>query len=737
MEPEVPAESQANDDAFIGHIAHENVESTPDALQGASSQPSPAVLSTLLNVREPSFLDTQTWHSKSSSQLQQPPARSKKSATALPPVLSPPRQSIPPVSQAAILRYKLTLGDGDGMFDPVRRYNEVAHRMKASISRALARPVPSPRNVKPISKPSPSSPVVGDSKQKLWSALPALPRLFGDLQRAAGGIGRSAEIGAAHWLAWCSDQEALGRVPHVTRAAGLETLVASGYNGSFKLSLEQFSQCILMLAAKVLELESTSALPPSSSEPSPHSAAVTTSQETLSPADPSPPVPLSIQASAAKLRARACSSQHVKLCKSFLKRLATANPPSPPVHERSRRSCKSSAWFGKVPAIDKLYNQLGGALVSREAFVAAVVSARGESAPCSEDLLGFAFDWAGNICNTGQLNDDQTFLDYDGLWQAVLYACGHCNSSSAPPIRCSSSALRAVHTWSSSWTFAAQQSPPPRTAVLPSVSTARPATTSQGLSKAKTSAAALSNYVSILGGVDPNFAEKSHAELDEAENEPHGHSVSFAEHPPPSADRNVSPTRLASSRGDRGSTLESRAGSRHSSRHQELSRPVTGIGGFSLPTVLERLRTSPIRQHGTTTLVSGVVKSPGPNPLVKQPHPVLDKAFAGRVNQAKFTFQPEFSSQRVFGHYVSRDVVLGPVPRHLLNIPATAELSFRLQASPPRRYPEGKNINPQWANKLDVNDELFDKSLKGHEVRSHFAPWPAFRATAFGANFSH
>jgi hypothetical protein len=122
---------------------------------------------------------------------------------------------------------------------------------------------------------------------------------------------------------------------------------------------------------------------------------------------------------------------------------------------------------------------------------------------------------------------------------------------------------------------------------------------------------------------------------------------------------------------------------------------------------------------------------------VKQPHPVLDKAFAGRVNQAKFTFQPEFSSQRVFGHYVSRDVVLGPVPRHLLNIPATAELSFRLQASPPRRYPEGKNINPQWANKLDVNDELFDKSLKGHEVRSHFAPWPAFRATAFGANFSH
>jgi hypothetical protein len=151
---------------------------------------------------------------------------------------------------------------------------------------------------------------------------------------------------------------------------------------------------------------------------------------------------------------------------------------------------------------------------------------------------------------------------------------------------------------------------------------------------------------------------------------------------------------------------------------------VTGIGGFSLPTVNERLKTSPIRQHGTSSLVNGVVKTPGPNPLVKLPHPVMDKTFACRVHQAKFTFQPEFSSQRVFGHFVCRDVVLGPVPRHLLNVPSTAEKSFILQASPPRRYPEGKNINPQWSSKLDVNDELFDKSLKGHEVpsNSQFSP---------------
>ena len=142
---------------------------------------------------------------------------------------------------------------------------------------------------------------------------------------------------------------------------------------------------------------------------------------------------------------------------------------------------------------------------------------------------------------------------------------------------------------------------------------------------------------------------------------------------------------------------------------------MTGIGGFSLPTVNERLRTSPIRQHGTTALVNGIVASPGLNPLLKHPQPVLDKSFSGRCSQAKFTFQPEFSSQRVFGHFVNRAVVLGPVPRHLLNVPATAERSFVLQASPPRRYPEGKNINPQWASKLDPLS-LFDGSLKGHEV---------------------
>jgi hypothetical protein len=100
----------------------------------------------------------------------------------------------------------------------------------------------------------------------------------------------------------------------------------------------------------------------------------------------------------------------------------------------------------------------------------------------------------------------------------------------------------------------------------------------------------------------------------------------------------------------------------------------------------------------------------------------LDKTFAGRAQQAKFTFQPEFSSQRVFGHFVNRDVVLGPVPRYLLNVPATAEASFVLQASPPRRYPQGTNINPEWTGQLDVNDELFDKRLKGHEVRCSELP---------------
>jgi hypothetical protein len=716
MESEAQVELDAKEDVFDCTVNHGNVDSTPDATLSSTSPINSAVLSALLNVREPSFLDTQIWHSKSSSQSQQSLARSKKAAIILPSVSSPPRHIIAPVSQAAMSRHKLTLGDEQGMFDPVRRYNEVAQRMKASISRALARSVPSPRTAKIVTKPSPS-PVVGDSKLKLWAALPAVPRLFCDLQRAAaGGMGRLADIGASHWLAWCSDQEALGRVPHVTRAAGLEALIASGCNGSFKLSLEQFSQCILVLATRVLELESTQTLPSSLSEPSPHAAAIPSSDDASSPADPATFSPAFIPSSAPKPRARACSSQHVSLCKSFIKRLATANVPSPPVHERSRRSCKSSVWYGKVPAIDKLYNQLGGAPFSRAAFVSAVVSALGEGASCSEDLLGFAFDWAGNICNNGPLSDNQAVLDYDGLWQAVLYACGYCNSSSAPPIRCSGSALRAVHAWSSSWTFTALQSPPTRTAVLPSIGAARPVTISQDATKIQSSAAAVSNYSSILGDIDPNYAEKSHAEVDETDNQLIGHSVSFATQPSPAAPRNLSPTRLPSSRGDRDSVLESRSGSRSAARHQESSRPVTGIGGFSLPTVNERLRTSPIKQHGTTTLVSGVVKSPGPNPLLKQPHPVLDKTFACRVNQAKFTFQPEFSSQRVFGHFVSRDVVLGPVPRHLLNIPATADPSFKLQASPPRRYPEGKNINPQWANKLDVNDELFDKSLKGHEV---------------------
>jgi hypothetical protein len=715
MESELHAESEANEDAFDCHVAESISDFKPDALFSSSSPINPAVLSALLNEREPSFLDTQIWHSKSSSPLQLPLARSKKTITTLPPASSPPRHVIAPVSSSAILRYKLTLGDEQGMFDPVRRYNEVAQRMKACISRALARSVPSPRTVKAVFKPSPSSPVV-DSKHKLWDALPALPRLFSDLQRAAGGMGRAADIGASHWLAWCSDQEALGRVPHVTRSVGLEALIASGCNGSFKLSLEQFSQCILMLATRVLELESTTALPPASSELSSHAPAISSSsEETISPPDLSIPSPAVVPLSAPKPRARACSSQHVALCKSFLKRLATASAPPPPVHERSRRSCKSSAWYGKVPAIDKLYNHLGGAPFSRAAFVSAVASAFGEGTSCSEDLLGFAFDWASNISNNVPLNDDEVLLDYDGLWQAVLYACGHCNSSSAPPMRCSSSALRAAHVWSSNWTFTSLQSPPPRTTVFPNVCAARSTAMSQSATKMKSCAAAVSNYASILGGVDPNYAEKSHADVDEADNQPTGHTVSFVTQPPPTAPRNLSPTRLTSSRGDRGSALDSRAGSR-SARHQECSRPVTGIGGFSLPTVNERLRTSPIKQHGTTTLVNGVVKAPGPNPLVKQPHPVLDKAFAGRANQATFTFQPEFSSQRVFGHFVSRDVVLGPVPRHLLNIPASGEPSFILQASPPRRYPEGKNINPQWANKLDVDDELFDKSLKGHEV---------------------
>ena len=254
--------------------------------------------------------------------------------------------------------------------------------------------------------------------------------------------------------------------------------------------------------------------------------------------------------------------------------------------------------------------------------------------------------------------------------------------------------------------------PPPRTAALPNIT--RSITTSPGIPKCKSTLAAVSNYASILVGVDPNSAEKSNAEREEPENDP-VHSVSFAAQPPPTAHLNLSPTRLVASRGDRGAALESRAGSRPATRQTELPRPVTGIGGFSLPTVNERLRTSPIRQHGTSTLVSGIVASPGPNPLLMHPQPDLDKSFSGRCNQAKFTFQPEFSSQRVFGHFVNRPVVLGPVPRTLLNIPATAEPSFVLQASPPRRYPEGKNINPRWAKKLDPQS-LFDESLKGHEV---------------------
>jgi hypothetical protein len=715
MEPEGPIETETQDDGFATqNAAIIHIQNT------SSAHISPAALSTLLNTREPSFLDTRIWHSKSSSQSQPPPARSKKAALMLPPVSSPPRPVIiPPPTAAAIMRYKLTLGDEDGMFDPVRRYNEVAKRMKASISKALARSMPSPRIFKPLSRPSPSSPGVGDSNHKLWTALPALPRLFGDMQRAAGGMGRTADIGASHWLNWCSDQEVLGRVPHLTRAVGLEALMAAGCNGSFKLSLQQFSQCLLMLALKVQYLESTPAPCPPSFELATLSVTTSSSTEETNP-PPEPPVqtPNASPTSPLKAHARSCSSEHVSLCKTFLKRLATATPTSPPVHERSRRSCKSSSWFGKVPAIDKLYNELGGSPFSRAAFMSAVFAAFGEQAPCSEDLLGFAFDWAANICNSP--NDDQATLDYDGLWQALLYACGHCNSSSAPPIRCSSSALRAVHSWSSNWKFSATlQSPPPRTA-LPNVSMPKPSHSSHGNAKLKPSSAALSNYASILGGIDPNHAAKTNADREESisfDTDMPVHSVSFAELPPPIASRMLSPTRVGNSRDDHSSALESRAGSRTVASHREASRPVTGIGGFSLPTVNERLRTSPIRLHGTTSLVNGIVKTPGPNPLVTQPHPVLDKTFAGRVQQAKFTFQPEFSSQRIFGHFVSRDVVLGPVPRYILNLPATADTSFVLQASPPRRYPQGKNINPQWAGKLNVNDELFDKSLKGHEVR--------------------
>jgi hypothetical protein len=373
-------------------------------------------------------------------------------------------------------------------------------------------------------------------------------------------------------------------------------------------------------------------------------------------------------------------------------------------------------WYGKVPAVDKLYNQLGNAPFSRTAFVSAVKAAFGEGVSCPEDLLAFAFDWAFNICN-GQTNDDQASLDYDGLWQALAYACGHCNSSCAPPVRCCSSVLRAVHAWCSSWKIVSQQSPPPRTAALPSIlNVARSSISSYGTAKSKSSAAAVSNYASILTGcVEVNSAEKSNVENEGLYSAPQ--SISFGAEPPIMAARTLSPTPLSISRGDQGSNLASRVGSQCVARPKAPSRPVTGIGGFSLPTVIERLRTSPIRQHGTTSLVNGVIECPGPNPLVKQPQPDLDKTFAGRVNQAKFTFQPEFSSQRVFGHFVSRDVVLGPVPRHLLNIPSTSEASFVLQASPPRRYPEGKNINPKWASKLDVNDDLFDESLKGHEVR--------------------
>ena len=702
-------DSEAQDNAFSSHIADENSGATQDAHLTSASYISPAVLSTLLNSREPSFLDTQVWQTKSSSQLQQSPARSKKAL--LPSISSPPRHVLAPTSAAALARFKLSLGGEDGMFDPVRRYNEIAQRMKASISRALARPIPSPRAIKPLSKLSPPPPGGKDTKQKLWVALPAVPRLLADLQRAAGGMGRGADIGASHWLAWCSDQEALGRVPSVTRAVGQEVLVEAGCHGSFKLSLEQFAQCVLLLAARVQETESTPAPPPpSASEPIPQPVQPSSprAESDLLPQPPLVPAAPPVHASAPKPRARACSSQYVALTKSLLKRLATAVPPSPPVHERSRRSCKSSAWFGKLPAIDKLYTELGSAPFTRATFVSAVVAAFGDAGAGLDDVLGAAFDWAG----AGQVSDDQVTLDYDGLWQAALYACGFCNSSSVPSIRCSSSALRAVHVWCSDWTFASQQCPPPRTAALPNIT--RSITTSPGIPKCKSTLAAVSNYASILVGVDPNSAEKSNAEREEPENDP-VHSVSFAAQPPPTAHLNLSPTRLVASRGDRGAALESRAGSRPATRQTELPRPVTGIGGFSLPTVNERLRTSPIRQHGTSTLVSGIVASPGPNPLLMHPQPDLDKSFSGRCNQAKFTFQPEFSSQRVFGHFVNRPVVLGPVPRTLLNIPATAEPSFVLQASPPRRYPEGKNINPQWAKKLDPQS-LFDESLKGHEV---------------------
>ncbi len=706
-------ETHEQEQQFSGHIA------SADALYASPCHVSPAALSTLLSIREPSFLDTAIWHSKASGPSQRTHAPSKDRATLPAPVSPQTRRIIAPPTTAAITRYKLTLGDSDGMFDPVRVYNEVAQRMKQSIARALAPSLPSPRRAKSPSKPSPApSPITSDLKQKLWIALPALPRLFSDMQRSAGGMGRSADIGASHWLAWCSDQEALGRVPHVTRAVGLEALITTGCQGSFKLSLEHFCQCVLVLALRVHELESAPQPPPSSSERSSQVTAIdsstTESYPSSAPSAPAPP-------SAPKPRARACSSLHIAICKTFLKRLATAIPPSPPVHERSRRSCKSSPWFGKVPAVDKLFNQLHRAPFSRAAFVSAVLAAFGDAAACSEDLLAFAFDWAANICN-GHVVGEEAMLDYDGLWQAVLYACGHCNSSSAPPIRCSSSALRDVQAWSSAWTFAAQRSPSPRAVVLPDVTAARPSATTyasgtaSGTARLKSSIAAVSNYESILGGVDSNHAEKLHAEREESDYELAPPSVSFAAQPLPTATRNLSPTRLPSSRSDRTAAADSRPGSRSVAAHHDVSRPVTGIGGFSLPTVKERLRNSPIRQHGTASLVSGVVKSPGPNPLLKQPHPVLDKTFAGRVHQASFTFQPEFSSRRVFGHFVCRDVVLGPVPRYLMNVPASAEKSFILQASPPRRYPEGKNINPEWACKLDVNDELFDKSLKGHEV---------------------
>ena len=236
-------ETHEQEQQFSGHIA------SADALYASPCHVSPAALSTLLNSRQPSFLDTQVWQTKSSSQSHKSPARSKKIATVLPSISSPPSYVLTPPSAAALARFKLTLGGEDGMFDPVRRYNEIAQRMKASISRALARSMPSPRAIKPLSKPSPPAPGGNDSKQKLWVALPAVPRLLADVQRAAGGMGRGADIGASHWLAWCSDQEVLGRVPAVTRAVGYEALVEAGCAGSFKLSLEQFAQCVLLLAA--------------------------------------------------------------------------------------------------------------------------------------------------------------------------------------------------------------------------------------------------------------------------------------------------------------------------------------------------------------------------------------------------------------------------------------------------------------------------------------------------------